>query len=60
MANIINTDIYRITDTTQKLESRFADSDDTSDTLQISTFGYLAEQFSRVLQNSIIIMYARV
>ena len=54
MANIINTDIYRITDTTQKLESRFADSDDTSDTLQISTFGYLSEQFSRVLQNSII------
>ena len=51
--NIINTDIYDIMSTTNALQKKFMEDVD-DDTLMMSTYGYLNEKLSNILQQSII------
>lgn len=52
--NIINTDIYDITNTVNELQRRYIPEENTS-TLSVGLYGYLAEFHSLSLQNSIVV-----
>lgn len=51
--NVINSDIYDIMNTTNELQKKFMEDVD-SDTLMMSTYGYLNEKLSNILQQAII------
>ena len=51
--NIINSDIYDIMSTTNELQKKFMEDID-DDTLMMSTYGYLNEKLSNILQQAII------
>ena len=51
--NVINSDIYDIMNTTNELQKKFMEDVD-SDTLMMSTYGYLNGKLSNILQQAII------
>lgn len=51
MENILNTDIYDITESVQDLEQRYID-EESPDTLASGIYGYLADIHSMMIQNS--------
>ena len=53
MENLLETDIYELTEAVKNLEERYIDEED-PDTLAIGIYGYLADIHATLLQNSII------